>query len=120
MIEPTEEKCYYSHNLTKNGGMMTKDLTQGYGPEVYLINKAIPGKYTIKANFYGTRQQNLTGGTTVQATVITDYGRPTEKHKSITVRLTSKKQVIDIGDISLDQTKETSKEVSKDAPTPKP
>ena len=105
IIEPSGEKCFYSHNRTVIGGMMTNDFTRGYGPEVYLIRKAMPGKYTIQANFYGSSQQKLTGGTTVQATVITNFGRPNEKRQSLTLRLTTNKEVVDIGAISFGQVK---------------
>ncbi|MFT5526212.1 MAG: Ca-activated chloride channel family protein, partial [Pirellulaceae bacterium] len=99
IIEPSGEKCFYSHNRTTIGGMMTQDFTQGYGPEVYNLRKAMPGKYQIKAHFYGSSQQTLTGGTTIAATVITNYGRPNESRKSITVRLSSQDEEVDIGSI---------------------
>lgn len=101
VIEPSGEKCYYSHNRTTIGGSMTRDFTQGYGPEVYNIRKAQPGKYTIKANYYGTNQATLTGGTTIQLTLITNFGRPNEKREAITVRVTTKEEVVDIGEITI-------------------
>jgi len=100
ITEPSTERCNYSHNRTKIGGMITKDFTRGYGPEIYLIRKAMPGKYKISAKFYGTSQQKLTGGTTVQATVITNYGRPNEQRQSLTLRLKTKKEVVVIGEIT--------------------
>lgn len=39
----TGEKCYYSHRLTTHGGHLSRDVTQGYGPEEYLVRKALPG-----------------------------------------------------------------------------
>ena len=57
----------------------------------------MPGKYQIQANFFGSHQQELTGPCTVQATVITDFGRPNEKRKSLTLRLVEAKEVFDIG-----------------------
>lgn len=41
----TGEKCYYSHRLTTHGGHLSRDVTQGYGPEEYLVRKALPGPY---------------------------------------------------------------------------
>ena len=35
VVEPSGEKCYYSHALTTIGGAITRDFTQGYGPEEY-------------------------------------------------------------------------------------
>ncbi len=102
VTEPSGEKCDYSHPATTIGGRMSKDFTQGYGPEEYIIKRAMPGKYRIAANFYGSSQQKLTGATTVQATVITNFGRPNEQRKNITIRLTKQKEVIEFGNIVFD------------------
>jgi len=59
----------------------------------------MPGSYRIQSNYFGSRQQRLTGGTTVQATVITDFGRPTEKRRQLTLRLTRENGTVDIGAI---------------------
>ena len=61
----------------------------------------MPGKYPIQANYYGSRQQELTGPCTVQATVYTDFGRPTEKKQCLTLRLVETKEVVDIGSVEL-------------------
>jgi tetratricopeptide (TPR) repeat protein len=100
VVEPSGEKCDYSHNRTTIGGRMSRDFTQGYGPEEYVVRKAMPGQYKIQANFYGSSQVTLTGGTTVQATVITHFGRPNEERKSLTLRLANKREVIDVGAIA--------------------
>jgi uncharacterized protein YfaP (DUF2135 family) len=61
----------------------------------------MPGVYKIQANYYGTSQQQLTGGTTVQATVITDFGLPTEKRRFLTLRLQAQKNTVSIGSIKV-------------------
>ena len=33
VMEPDGTKCFYQHNHTKNGGELSQDQTQGYGPE---------------------------------------------------------------------------------------
>ena len=50
---PSGEKCFYSYNRTWLGGRLSRDITQGYGPEEYLIKKAVSGTYQIKAHYYG-------------------------------------------------------------------
>ena len=59
------------------------------------------GEYQIKANFYGSRAQQVTGPTTVQATVVTDYGRPTEQRRALTIRLTTARDVVEIGAVAV-------------------
>ena len=99
VIEPTGEKCFYAFNRTRIGGRLSHDFTQGYGPEEYLLKKSIPGKYKIQTNYYGQHSPALDGGTTVQATVITNWGRPTEKRQYLTVRVNQAKDVVDIGSV---------------------
>lgn len=101
VTEPSGEKCYYGHNRTVIGGLVSKDFTQGYGPEEYCLRKLMPGEYKIQANYYGSRQQELTGPCTVQATVITNFGRPDEQRQSLTLRLTNAKEIVDIGTVTL-------------------
>jgi Ca-activated chloride channel family protein len=103
VTEPSGEKCVYDHNRTVIGGLLSNDFTQGYGPEEYCLRKAMPGVYKIQANYYGSGQQTLAGPATVQATVITDFGRPTEKRQALTVRLEKAKEVVDIGTIKISE-----------------
>ena len=100
VIEPTGEKCYYSHPKTQAGGQMSRDFTRGYGPEEYMIKKAVPGKYQIKVNYYGISAQSITGPVTIQVKLISNYGSEFEKVQTLTRRLADKKQILDIGEIS--------------------
>jgi Ca-activated chloride channel family protein len=101
VTEPTGETCVYNHNRTTIGGALSKDFTQGYGPEEYLLKKLMPGDYKIQAHFYGSRDQKLIGPTTVQATIITHFGRADEKRQAITLRLKDTKEMVDIGTVTL-------------------
>ncbi len=101
VLEPGGEECYYSHNRTAIGGHMSEDFTQGYGPEEYFVRRNMGGKYRIQTNYYGSREQKITGGTTVQATVFTDWGRPTEKRQSLSLRLTKDKETVTIGEVTV-------------------
>ena len=80
---------------------MSRDFTQGYGPEEYVLRRAMPGKYVIKTNFYGSSAQSLTGAVTLQLDLITNFGRKNEKRKSITLRLTERKETFTVGVITL-------------------
>lgn len=99
VIEPSGEKCFYSHNRTRIGGRMSADFTGGYGPEEYLLRRAMNGKYEIAAHYFGSSQQKLTGATTIQATVIVNYGRPDEDRRTITMRLTEPDDEVAVGRI---------------------
>jgi len=99
VIEPSGEKAFFSNRLTTIGGAVSRDFTDGYGPEEYLLKKGMHGVYKIQANYYGSRAPSLVGAVTLQVEVFTNYGRPNEKRKAITLRLSEKKEVINVGEI---------------------
>jgi hypothetical protein len=100
IIEPSGEEAFYGHNLTTLGGLVSRDFTQGYGPEEYVIHRAMPGIYQIRCHYYGSGQQTLMGPATVTANVITNYGRPNEHNQLLTLRLSSVNETVDIGAIT--------------------
>ncbi|MBI5521879.1 MAG: DUF2135 domain-containing protein [Desulfarculus sp.] len=97
--EPSGEKCFYQHQLTTIGGHISRDITEGYGPEEYMVKKAMPGVYLLQANYYGSRGPYLRGPVTLQVDVYTNYGRPQERRQSITLRLKQAKDVITVGEV---------------------
>jgi tetratricopeptide (TPR) repeat protein len=100
VTEPSGEKAFYGHRATQTGGAFGQDFTQGYGPEEYLVKKAMKGDFKIQVNYYGNRQQLLAGDTTIQVTVIKNYGRPNEERREVTRRLKEKQEVLDIADVA--------------------
>jgi tetratricopeptide (TPR) repeat protein len=99
VTEPSGEKAFYAHNRTTTGGLVSLDFTGGYGPEEYLVRRAMHGMYKIQSDYFGSRATQLLGPITVEVDVFTNYGRPNQKHKSLTVRLAEQKQNIAIGEI---------------------
>lgn len=88
VFDPTgDEKCFYGHTETRIGGRISKDFTRGYGPEQFMLKKAIKGKYQVKLNYYGDRQQKIAGPTTVMAEIFTNYGRPNQQSKTIAIQM---------------------------------
>ncbi len=69
VIEPTGEECYYAHRDTAAGARFSKDFTQGYGPEQYLLRNAVKGKYIVKTNYFGERALTENGPATVMVEV---------------------------------------------------
>ena len=102
VFEPTGEHAYYGHNLTMIGGLVSRDFTQGYGPEEYVLKKAYPGKYIIKAHYYGSSQQTVSGACTVIVTVFTNYGRKDEVKQVLTLRLEQPSDDVVVGEITIE------------------
>src|SRR5258707_8323631 len=86
VIEPDGTKCFYGQSRTKNGGELTQDQTQGYGPERYQIVKAPKGPFRILVHYYRPNVNLLAGETHVNV-VITRYAgsvqEVTERHTVI-------------------------------------
>ena len=100
VLEPTGEKAFYRNTRTRIGGLVSKDYTQGYGPEEYLLKSAVSGEYTIQANYYGSSAQTLIGPATVKAVVITNWGRADEERQEITLRLGAVKEAVTVAKVS--------------------
>jgi len=98
--EPSGEEAYYSHNRTRIGGRVSRDFTQGYGPEEYSIRRAMVGTYTVRTKFFGSSAASLQGAVTLYLDLYTDYGRPSEQRQSITIRLAENKETFTVGEIT--------------------
>jgi len=65
VVEPSKEEIYYGNKRGK-GSLMSRDFTEGYGPEVYLARKfADKGTYEVFAKYFASHQHDsaLTGST---------------------------------------------------------
>lgn len=97
VTDPKEEKCYYRNTLTYLGGKITRDVTQGYGPEEFMLKKAEKGKYKVQVDYFGTRSQKQLMPVNLRITFYTHYGTPQQKQQETTVRLSNAKEVIEVG-----------------------
>lgn len=79
IIEPNGEECYYAHKETQAGARFSKDFTEGYGPEQYLIRNGLKGKYQIKTNYFGERELTESGPATVMVEIYTTRAEKTTK-----------------------------------------
>lgn len=102
VFEPTDEHAYYGHNQTEIGGLVSRDFREGYGPEEYVLRKAVPGGYTIKTHYYGSHQQTVTGACTVIVHVFTNYARPDEQRQVLTLRLEQASDQVVVGTVQID------------------
>ncbi|SHL92501.1 VIT domain-containing protein [Mucilaginibacter sp. OK098] len=100
VTDPNNEKCFYSHNRTEIGGRISHDMTQGFGPEQFLLKNAIKGTYKIEINYYGDRQATIAGPTTIMAELFTHYGTPQEKKEIIVLQMKKESNgTVYIGDL---------------------
>lgn len=97
VTDPNDEKCFYSHKKTKIGGLMSDDMTQGFGPEQFILKEAIQGKYKINVKYFANSQQKISGPTFLKITIFKNYGSKNEIKETKLLRLTKVDAVLDIG-----------------------
>ena len=102
ITDPNGEKCFYDHSKTRIGGIVSEDLTEGYGPEEFCLKNAISGNYKVEIDYFGSTKQRIQGPVNLKATFFTNYGKPNEHQQTLTFRLKNKKDVIHIGNLNFD------------------
>ncbi len=115
VTDPNGEKCFYNHKTTFIGGWISRDFTQGYGPEAFWLKRAKPGEYKIEVNYYGSRQQVIAGSTTIQIQLFLNFGRKNQELQEITLRLGEKCEVVKAGTFIIDSKKMGSPVESKES-----
>ncbi len=83
VTDPDKERCMYSHNKTEAGGRLSNDFTAGFGPEQFLLKKAVKGKYSIETNFFGERQVYISGPTAIMAEIYINYATGKQERKTV-------------------------------------
>ncbi|WP_435262419.1 VIT domain-containing protein [Tenacibaculum sp. nBUS_03] len=101
VIDPNGEKCFYKHKKTKIGGLMSKDMIDGFGPEQFILKKGIQGKYKIKIKYFSNDKEKISGPTFLKITMFKYFGSKNEVIKQRLVRLTNVKEILDLGEVIL-------------------
>ncbi len=85
--EPSGEEVGYSHRLSARGGRYNQDMTQGYGPEEYMLRVAGKGEYEVRAKTFAADRNNPNGPSNLTLRITYDFGRPTEREELVTVEM---------------------------------
>jgi tetratricopeptide (TPR) repeat protein len=89
VFDPNGEEVFYGHNLSYQGGTISRDATSGYGPEEFSLRHAKPGRYRVEANFFGHRQQVLSSSTGIMLWLSSGFASPAQQDRRTTLRLKS-------------------------------
>ncbi|MBJ2173630.1 carboxypeptidase-like regulatory domain-containing protein [Aureibaculum sp. A20] len=100
VIDPNKEEAYYKNNETKIGGHMSEDLTEGYGPEEFMLKNAIKGKYKISIDYFTDNVQKISGPTILKITIYRNYGKENESKNISILRLDEEEEEIEVGSIT--------------------
>lgn len=101
VTDPNGERAYYGNRLTYQGGQMSEDFTGGYGPEQFSLRNAKPGRYKVEANYFGSRQQLVTGATTLMLRLTTHWGTAKQKDQMVTMRLKDRAETVLVGEFEV-------------------
>ena len=101
VTDPNGERAYYGNRQTYQGGRMSQDFTGGYGPEQFSLRNAKPGKYKVEANYFGSRQQLVTGATTLMLRLTTHWGTAKQKDQMVTMRLKDRAETVLVGEFEV-------------------
>jgi hypothetical protein len=77
--EPNGERVYYRDPTSSAGGRISNDMTNGYGPEEYVIRRAPPGVYGVRINGYDADRINPNGPGHVLLRLTRNFARPSEQ-----------------------------------------
>ncbi|MCC6633588.1 MAG: hypothetical protein IT482_16125 [Gammaproteobacteria bacterium] len=75
VIEPNGERVYYGDTVSSSGGLISNDMTDGYGPEEYVIRHAPPGDYEVRINGFDADRLNPNGKGRVMVRMFRDFAR---------------------------------------------
>jgi hypothetical protein len=98
--EPSGTEVFYSHPNSLAGGHLTRDVTTGYGPEMYYIPRMRRGHYDIRAHYFASNRNRLSTRTKVYVTIFRDFGTAQEQVSREVVTLEDGKDVHPIARIS--------------------
>jgi len=101
VMQPDGTEAFYGRNRTRAGGLVSRDCTQGYGPEEYLLRSAATGSYQVRCRYYGSQSNHLFGPATVTATVFLNWGRPTQRRQVMTLRLDRQGEAVPVGVVQI-------------------
>ncbi|WP_353102308.1 carboxypeptidase-like regulatory domain-containing protein [Myroides odoratus] len=97
VIEASKEECYYGNTDTKLGGKLSLDVTDGFGPEMYVLPKAKSGKYEISLNYFSENDMRTKSAAKAYVEVYKNFGTSKQKvsRKTIMLKEQRNKEVVE-------------------------
>ena len=96
---PEEVSISYKKTISDFGDHLSEDMTEGYGPEEFMIKKGLKGTYEIELDYFADDVQKISGPTTLKITIFKNYGSKDETKEVRVFRLDAEKDLLEIGTI---------------------
>jgi len=99
VTDPSGEECDFGNRHTASGGALEVDDTDGYGPEIFAQDHALPGSYQVAVAAY-----DLTGAAQTHAEVLALVHpfTPAERRTRFRVTFTREDENISVGSFRVD------------------
>lgn len=102
VLEPKGYDVGYSAPLSPWGGKLSGDITDGYGPEEYLIHRALTGEYAIRAKTFASDPTNPNGPSSLTVRLIRNFGRPDQSEELMDIEMEAKdREKVELGKITI-------------------
>ena len=87
IVDPNLEECYYGNETTSMGGAISEDMTEGFGPEEFTLEKAGSGSYYVKIDYFGDNYQKVENPTFMKVSIYEKYGTAQQQRRIKVLRL---------------------------------
>ncbi len=77
IVEVGGEEIYYSRRESQHGGLLYYDITDGFGPEIYVLGSGPAGEYALSLVYYSGSARNIKG----TLTILRNAGAPDESRE---------------------------------------
>lgn len=77
--DPAKEECFYNHPVTKGGGRLSLDVTEGFGPEMYVLENAAPGQYHSWLEYFSDDRTKTSSAAKAYVEYYRNWGRSNER-----------------------------------------
>jgi uncharacterized protein YfaP (DUF2135 family) len=101
VVEPSGEECFYQHTQTVSGGRISRDVTTGYGPELYLLPQAPAGVYKVSAHYFAADANRTSTRTKVLALIYQGWGAKDEQLTVKAVALVGRSESHELGTLQV-------------------
>ena len=90
VTDPDGVICNYDRPVTPIGGRLSGDVTNGFGPEEFVLKNAKAGEYTIEVEYEDDPERRISGANFVKVTIYSNYGRESEEVTIVPLSLSRK------------------------------
>ena len=97
--EPGNEVCNFQLQKTRSGGILSEDMTEGYGPEEYSIRNAVRGKYRIRVNYYGDNYQKQQVPSFIKVSIYKNFGRASQLVEIKNMFMKGREGMLDVAEV---------------------